>query len=128
MHHKILSEEFFAEFYFGSSEYSFDSDDVTLRFKKKDKKLSVIDSDRESKSEAHGARECFFASTEEWVEDNISQKLEDFAGVSGVPTKCNNPQSSREITINFWLAKIKITGHSISLCKNSLVRKKEAFT
>ena len=35
MHHKILSEEFFAEFYFGSSEYSFDSDDVTLRLKKR---------------------------------------------------------------------------------------------
>ena len=115
MHHKILSEEFFAEFYPGSSEYSFDSDNVTLRLKKKDKNPSVIDSDRESKSETHGA------STEEWVEDNISQKLEDFAGVSGVTPECNNPESIRAITINFWQARIKITGHSISLCKNSLV-------
>ena len=38
MQRKILSEEFFAECYPGSSEYSFDSDDVTLRLKKKDKK------------------------------------------------------------------------------------------
>ena len=36
----------------------------------------MIESDRESISETHGARECFFASTEEWVEDNTSQKLE----------------------------------------------------
>ena len=75
----------------------------------------MIDSDRDSKSETHGA------STEEWVEDNILQKLEDFAGVSAVTTECNNPQSIREITINFWQARIKITGHSIGLCKNSLV-------
>ncbi|XP_065792264.1 uncharacterized protein C1orf21 homolog isoform X1 [Muntiacus reevesi] len=31
------------------------------------------------KNETHGAGECSFASTEEWSEDNISQKLEDFA-------------------------------------------------
>ena len=98
MHHKILSEEFFAEFYFGSSEYSFDSDDVTLRFKKKDKKLSVIDSDRESKSEAHGARECSLASTEQWTADNISQKLEDLTGMSGVTTECNSPRNVSKIT------------------------------
>ena len=34
------------------------------------------------KNETHGAGECSFASTEEWSEDNISQKLEDFTGVS----------------------------------------------
>ena len=120
MHHKIFSEEFFAEFYSGSSEYSFDSDDVTLRLKKKDKKLSVIDSDRESESEAHGAGDASVLLQKSGLE-TTSQKLEGFAAVSGVTTKCNNPQSIREITINVWLAKVKITGHSISLCKNSLV-------
>ena len=31
-------------------------------------------------------------------EDNISWKLEDFIGVSGVTIECNNPQSVSEIT------------------------------
>ena len=37
-----------------------------------------------SENESHGAGEWSFSSAEEWVEDNISQKLEDFTGVSGV--------------------------------------------
>lgn len=38
----------------------------------------MIDSDVESENETHRAGECSFASVEEWIEDNISQKLEDF--------------------------------------------------
>ena len=48
-----------------------------------------MDSDTESESEIHGAGECFLASTEQWIEDDISEKLEDFRGVSGIPTECN---------------------------------------
>ena len=71
----------------------------------------MIDSDMESENETHSAGECSFASTEEWIEDNISQKL-DFTGVSGVNIECNNPQSVSEITeLIFWPAKIKIAGH-----------------
>ena len=51
----------------------------------------------ETENETHGAGECSFASTEEWIED-ISRKLEDFTGVSGVTIECNNPQSVSEIT------------------------------
>ena len=41
----------------------------------------------------HSARrESSFASTEEWIQDDISQKLEDFRGVSGVTTEHNNHQ------------------------------------
>ena len=58
----------------------------------------MIDTDMESENETHGAGECSFASIEEWIEDNISWKLEDFTGVSGVNTECNNPQSVSEIT------------------------------
>ena len=105
-HHKILSEEeVFSEFYAdtfsdclsniytnvseddSSSEYSSDSDDVNIRPRKRQKTL-VIDSDVESENKTHGARECSFASTEEWIEDNISRKLEDFTGVSGVTIEC----------------------------------------
>ena len=59
-----------------------------------------MDSDTESESEIRGAGECFLASTEEWIEDDISEKLEDFRGVSGVEStiEWNNPQSVREIT------------------------------
>jgi hypothetical protein len=32
----------------------------------------VIDSDTESENETHGAGERAFASTEEWIEDNVS--------------------------------------------------------
>ena len=89
-HHKILSEEeFFGKFYAdtfsdcpsdiytsvsegdSSSEYSSDSDDVNNRPKKRQKTL-VIDSDMESENETHSAGECSFASTEEWIKDNIS--------------------------------------------------------
>ena len=65
-----------------SSEYSSDSHDVNIRPTKRQKTL-MIDSDTESENETHGAGECSFASTEEWIEDNISWKL-DFIGVSGV--------------------------------------------
>ena len=58
----------------------------------KDKKTLVIDSDTESENETHSAVECSFASTEEWIKDNISQKLEDFTAVSGTTVECNNPQ------------------------------------
>ena len=108
-HHEILSEKFFGEFYAdtfsdcpsdiytsvseddSSSEYNSDSDDVNNRPTKRQKTL-VIDSDTESENESHGAGECSFASTEEWLEDSILQKLEDFTGVSGLAIECNNPQ------------------------------------
>ena len=80
-----------------SSEYSSDSDDVNSRPTKRQKSL-VIDSDTESKNETHGAGECSFASTEQWIEDNMSRKLEAFTGVSGVTIEFNNPQSVSEIT------------------------------
>ena len=41
----------------------------------------MIDSDTESENETHGAGECAFASTEEWIEDNVSWKLEDFTKI-----------------------------------------------
>ena len=87
-HHEILSEKFFGEFYAdtfsdcpsdiytsvseddSSSEYNSDSDDVNNRPTKRQKTL-VIDSDTESENESHGAGECSFASTEEWLEDSI---------------------------------------------------------
>lgn len=53
--------------------------------------ILVIDSDMESENKAHGAGECSFASKEEQIEDKISKQLEDFIGVSGVTTECNNP-------------------------------------
>ena len=70
---------------------------MNIRATKRQKTL-VIDADTESENEAHDAGECSFSSTEEWIEDNISQKLEDFTGVSGVTIECNNPQSVSEIT------------------------------
>ena len=101
-HHEILSEEeFFGELYadtfsdcpgdiytsvsedYSSSEYSSDSDDVNIRPTERQKTL-VTDSDTESENETHSAREYSFASTEEWLEDNISRKFEVFTGVSGV--------------------------------------------
>ena len=51
------------------------------------------DSDKESENEAHSAEECSFTSMKEWIEDNISQKLENFTRMSGVTIVCNNPQS-----------------------------------
>ena len=114
--HEILSEEeVFGEFYAdtfsdcpsdiytsvsendNSSEYSSDSDDVNIRSTKRQKTL-VINSNAESENETHSAGECSFASTEEQTEDNISQKLGDFTGASGVTIECNNLQSVTEIT------------------------------
>ena len=119
MHREILGEEeFFGEFYAdtfsdyqsdiytsvseddSSSECSSDSGDVNSR-PTKDKKSSVIDSDTESENETHSAGECAFASTQEQTEDNISQTLEDFTGVSSVTVEYNDAQSVGEITINF---------------------------
>ena len=113
MHHEILSEEeSFSEFYEdifsdclsdiytsaseddSSSEYSSDSDDVNIR----PKKSLVTGSDRESKNETHGAGDCSLASAEDWIENNLSQKLEDFTVTSGVTIECNNSQSISEVT------------------------------
>ena len=58
----------------------------------------MIDSNTESENETHGAGECSFASTEEWIEYNVSWKLEDFTGVWGVAIECNNLQSISDIT------------------------------
>ena len=49
----------------------------------------MIDSDKESECETHSAGECSFASTEEWMEDDISEMLEGFRGVSGVQVLLN---------------------------------------
>ena len=87
-----------------SSEYSSDSDNVNIRPRKRQKPL-VMHSDTESENEIHDAEECSFASTEEWTEDNISWKSEDFSGISGLVIECNNLQSVSEITELFfgWL-------------------------
>ena len=58
----------------------------------------MTDSDTKSENETQGAGECAFASTEEWTENNISWKLEDFTGMSSVSIEGNNPQSVSEIT------------------------------
>ena len=110
--HEILSEEFRGEFYAdtfsdypsniytgvsegdSSSEYSSDSDDVNIR----PKKSLVTGSDRESKNETHGAGHCSLASAEDWIENNLSQKLEEFTVTSGVTIECNNSQSISEVT------------------------------
>ena len=99
MHREILSEEYFIEFYadnfFGcpsdiytsvleddsSSEYSSDTDSVNIKPIKRQKTL-VIDSDIESENETHSDRECYFGSPKEWIEENISWKLENFTAVS----------------------------------------------
>ena len=113
MHHEIWNEEFFSKSYAvifsdcqnniytsvseddSSLEYSSDSDDVNIRPTKGQQTL-VTDSDTESENETHSAGECSFASTEEWIED-ISQKLEDFTGASGVTIESNDLQSVSEI-------------------------------
>ena len=79
-----------------SSEYSSDSDNVNIRTTTK--KMLVIDSDTERENETHSAGECSFPSREMYIEDNISQKSEDFTDVSDVTIECNNPQSISEIT------------------------------
>lgn len=66
----------------------------------------------ESENKTHSAEEYSFDSLEEWIEDSISWKSEDFTSVSGIPIECCNPQSVSEITeLIFWLAKIKIPSH-----------------
>ena len=61
-----------------------------------------------SGNEDYGAGDCTAASTAEWIEDNISVKLEDFTGVTGVTTECDNPQSVSEITELFGASQNKI--------------------
>ena len=51
---------------------------------------------------------CSFLSTEKWIEDNVSWKLEDFTDVSGVTVKCNNLQSISEITELIFVGQNKI--------------------
>ena len=58
----------------------------------------MIVSDTESENETHGVGECSFASTEEWIEDNILRNLEDFIEMSGITIECSNVQSVSEIT------------------------------
>ena len=66
----------------------------------------------ESENETQSAEEYSYDSIEEWREDNISWKLEEFMSVFGVPIEWYNPQSVGEITeLIFWLAKIKIPSH-----------------
>ena len=48
----------------------------------KRQKTLVIDSDIESENETHSDRECYFGSPKEWIEENISWKLENFTAVS----------------------------------------------
>ena len=71
---------------------------MNIRPTKRQKKTLVIDSDTESENETHGSGKCSFASTEECIENNISWKLEDCTGVSGITIECNIPQSVSEIT------------------------------
>ena len=59
---------------------------------------------------------CFYR---EWAEGNVSWKLEDFTGVSGVTIGCNNPWSVGEII--FGQPKEKPPATGIGFCKNSLV-------
>ena len=44
----------------------------------------------------------FLSSANEWIEDNISWKSENFTGVSGVTFEYNSPQSVSEITKLIW--------------------------
>ena len=48
---------------------------MNTRPAKRQKNPLVIDSDMKSENETHSAGECTLALTEEWIEDNISQKL-----------------------------------------------------
>lgn len=57
-----------------------------------------------------------------WTEGNMSRKLEDFTGVSGVTIECNSPQSVSEIKeLIFGWPKEKLPAKSISFCKNPVV-------
>ena len=56
----------------------------------------MIGYDTESENETHSTGECS-CSAEEWIEDNVSWKLEDFIHVWGVTIECDNSQSVCEI-------------------------------
>ena len=58
----------------------------------------MIGSDTENENETLGAGEWAVPSTEEWIKDNISWKLKDFTGVSGVTIEYNNLKSLSETT------------------------------
>ena len=64
---------------------------MNIRLAKRQKTL-MIDSDMEIENENHDAGKRYFASAEEWIEDNISWKLEDFTGVLEVAIGYNNPE------------------------------------
>ena len=77
----------------------------------------MIDSDTESENETHSAGECSCASAEEWVEGNVSWKLEAFIGVWGVTIECDNWQTTSELTelIFDWPKyKLPATGVNVS--------------
>ena len=57
----------------------------------------MVDSDMEIENENLDAGKCYFASADEWIEDNISWKLEDFTGVLEVAIGYNSPESVSEI-------------------------------
>ena len=70
----------------------------------------------------YNAGECRFAPTEEEIEDNISRKLEDATGVSGVTIECNNSQHVSEMTeLIFDWPKQKSQATGICFCKNPVV-------
>ena len=95
--------------------------ELNVRPTKRQKDL-VTDSDMKSEHKTHSAGEYFFASTEEWIEDNISWKLEDFTGILSITIKCNNPQSVSEITeLIFGWPKEKSLAIGINFYKNFLV-------
>ena len=52
------------------------------------KKTLVIDSGMESENETHAVGECSSASRDEWIEDNVSQKI-------GRLYRC--------VTCNYWI-------------------------
>ena len=58
----------------------------------------MIDSDSERENETHSARGCSSASTDRWMEDNVSRKLEDVTGVSGPTTEWNDQPSVSSTT------------------------------
>lgn len=51
----------------------------------------------ESENETHGIGECSSASTEDWIKDNISRKL-DFTEMSGITIECSNVKHVSEMT------------------------------
>ena len=78
----------------------------------------MIECDKESEHEAHTAGERHFASTEAWIEDNVSRELEDFTGASGVTTE-GNVSEVTEFTLG-W-SKQRSLARGNSFCKSRLV-------